>query len=45
MPEQLHYMQLITNKANAADLSNSVSAILISDTRKKYTAVIAVSQI
>jgi len=45
MPVQLQYVQLITDKINAADLSNGVFAILISVTRTKNTKSIAIPQI
>jgi len=47
MPMQLQYVQLITDKTNAADLLSSVFAILnsLTQAKKKYTKFIAVTQI
>ena len=45
MSVQLQYIQLITDKTNAADLSWRVFAVLISVTRTKNTKFIAVPQI
>jgi len=45
VPLQLQYVQLITDKTNAADLSSDVFTILISVTRMKNTQFIDVLQI
>jgi len=45
MPVQRQYVQLIIDKTNAADLSSSVFAILISATRTKNIKSIAIQQI
>jgi len=45
MPVQLLYLQLITDKTNAADLSGGVVAILISVTYTKNTKFIIIPQI
>jgi len=45
MPVQLKYVQLITDKTNAADLSSGVFTILIRFNQMKKTKFIAILQI